>query len=97
MAIGLPGLTPHELRPTAASLAVSAGANVKAAQRMLGHHSVAMTLDVYADLFGEDPDAAADALDAARTGKTSGPETESSLNTGELITLAGAAQANAGQ
>jgi integrase len=34
---GLPGLTPHELRHTAASPAVSAGANVKAVQRMLGH------------------------------------------------------------
>ena len=38
-AIGQPGLTPHELRHTAASLAVSAGANVKAVQRMLGHAS----------------------------------------------------------
>jgi site-specific recombinase XerD len=35
-------LTPHELRHTAASLAVSAGANVKAVQRMLGHASVAV-------------------------------------------------------
>lgn len=31
------GLTPHEMRHTAASLAISAGANVKAVQRMLGH------------------------------------------------------------
>jgi integrase len=46
-AAGLDGLTPHELRHTAASLAVSAGANVKAVQRMLGHASAAMTLDVY--------------------------------------------------
>ena len=46
---GLAGLTPHEMRHTAASLAVSAGANVKAVQRMLGHASAAMTLDVYAD------------------------------------------------
>jgi integrase len=37
--VGLEGLTPHELRHTAASLAVSAGANVKAVQRMLGHAS----------------------------------------------------------
>jgi len=29
-----------------ASLAVSAGANIKAVQRMLGHASAAMTLDV---------------------------------------------------
>ena len=42
------GLTPHELRHTAASLTVSAGANVKSVQRMLGHASAAMTLDVYA-------------------------------------------------
>jgi integrase len=46
-----PKITPHDLRHTAASLAVSAGANVKAVQRMLGHASAAMTLDVYADLF----------------------------------------------
>jgi len=62
--VGLPGLTPHELRHTAASLAVSAGANVKAVQRMLGHASAAMTLDVYAGLFGDDLDAVADRLDA---------------------------------
>ena len=46
----LDGLTPPELRHTAASLAVSAGANIKAVQRMLGHASAAMTLDTYADL-----------------------------------------------
>ena len=63
--IGMPGLTPHDLRHTAASLAVQAGANVKAVQRMLGHASAAMTLDVYAGLFGDDLDAVADRLDAA--------------------------------
>jgi hypothetical protein len=51
------------LRHTAASLAVSAGANVKAVQRMLGHASAAMTLDRYADLF-DDLDAVAERLDA---------------------------------
>ena len=49
-----PTITPHDLRHTAASLAVSAGANVKAVQRMLGHAKASMTLDVYADLFDED-------------------------------------------
>ena len=63
-AIAEPGLTPHELRHTAASLAVSAGANVKAVQRMLGHASAAMTLDRYADLFDDDLDAVAERLDA---------------------------------
>jgi integrase len=65
-AIGEPGLTPHELRHTAASLAISAGANVKAVQRMLGHASAAMTLDRYADLFDDDLNEVADRLDALR-------------------------------
>ena len=64
---GLDGLTPHELRHTAASLAVSAGANVKAVQRLLGHASAAMTLDVYSGLFDDDLDAVADRLDEAVT------------------------------
>lgn len=64
-AVGIKGLTPHELRHTAASLAVSAGANVKAVQRMLGHASAAVTLDVYADLFDDDLDGVATALDQA--------------------------------
>jgi hypothetical protein len=44
----------HDLRHTAASLAISAWANPKAVQRMLGHASAAMTLDTYADLFEDD-------------------------------------------
>ena len=61
-AIGVPGLTPHELRHTCASLAVSAGANVKALQRMLGHSSAKETLDTYSDLFDDDLDSVAVAL-----------------------------------
>ena len=60
---GFPRITIHDLRHTAASLAVASGANVKAVQRMLGHSSAAMTLDVYADLFDDDLDAVAHALD----------------------------------
>jgi integrase len=60
--VGLEGLTPHELRHTAASLAVSAGAHVKAVQRILGHASAAVTLDVYADLFDEDLDTVGESL-----------------------------------
>jgi integrase len=58
-----PRVTAHDLRHTAASLAVSAGANVKAVQRMMGHKSAAMTLDVYADLFDDDLDLVADRLE----------------------------------
>jgi integrase len=60
-----PTITPHDLRHTAASLAVSAHANVKAVQRMLGHAKASMTLDIYADLFDEDLDGVADRLDLA--------------------------------
>ena len=62
-AAGLDGLSAHDLRHTAASLAIAAGANVKVVQQMLGHASAAMTLDVYAGLFGDDLDEVADRLD----------------------------------
>lgn len=52
-----PAVTPHDLRHTAASLAVTAGANVKVLQRIMGHSSASLTLDVYADLFESDLDA----------------------------------------
>jgi len=61
-----PELTPHDLRHTAASLAISAGANPKAVQRMLGHASAAMTLDTYADLFEDDLDAVSNRMDKVR-------------------------------
>ena len=60
-----PTITPHDLRHTAASLAVSVRANVKAVQRMLGHAKASMTLDTYADLFDEDLDEVADRLNDA--------------------------------
>lgn len=66
-----PRVTNDDLRHTAASLAVSAGANVKAVQWMLGHASAAMTLDTYADLFDDDLDAASDRLDEVRTRRVS--------------------------
>lgn len=65
-------LTPHDLRHAAASLAVSAGGNVKAIQRMLGHSSAAMTLDVYADLFDDDLDTLSEALNNARANSSVG-------------------------
>jgi integrase len=71
-ASGVPRTTPHDLRHTAASLAVSAGANVKAVQKMLGHASAAMTLDIYADLFDDDLEAVATALDEARARESVG-------------------------
>ena len=56
---------PHDLRHTAASLAVHAARTSKALQRMLGHKNASMTLDVYADLFDSDLMDVARLLDAA--------------------------------
>ena len=47
----------HELRHTAASLAIPAGANIKALQNMLGHESAGLTLDRYGHLYGSDVEA----------------------------------------
>jgi integrase len=63
--VGIEGLTPHGLRHTTASLAISAGANVKVVQRMLGHATAAMTLDLYGHLLNDDLTGVADALGKA--------------------------------
>jgi integrase len=82
----VPRITPHDLRHTAASLAVSAGANVKAVQKMLGHASAAMTLDTYADLFDDDLEAVATALDQARSRESVGKGCRTRPPTGLLTT-----------
>jgi integrase len=64
-AVGLGGLTPHELRHTCASLAIAAGANVKVLQTLLGHKTATLTLDRYGHLFPDDLGRIADAFDAA--------------------------------
>ena len=61
-------ITPHDLRHTCASLAVSAGANVLAVSRMLGHKDPSVTLRIYADLFDSDLDVVAVNLDAKIAG-----------------------------
>ena len=63
--IGLSGLVPHELRHTCAFLAISAGANVKAVQTLLGHASAVMTLDLYGHLLSDDLTRVAKSLDRA--------------------------------
>lgn len=63
--IGRPAMTPHDLRHTAASLTIAAGADVKAVQRMLGHASATMTLDLYGHLWDERLDDVASAVGAA--------------------------------
>jgi integrase len=65
------GLTPpllrvHDLRHTAASLAIASGASVKLVQRQLGHKSATLTLDTYSHLFADDLDALSNALEGLR-------------------------------
>lgn len=63
-AAGMPdGLLVHDLRDTAASLMISAGASIKAVQRALGHASAKMTLDTYGSLFEDDLEDLADRLE----------------------------------
>ncbi|MDF3336005.1 site-specific integrase [Mycolicibacterium septicum] len=62
---GVPGLVPHELRHTCASLAIASGANILAVQRLLGHQTASMTLDRYGHLFSDDLTAVARKLDTA--------------------------------
>jgi hypothetical protein len=65
--IGVPDLHPHQLRHTAASLAIASGTDVKVVQQMLGHSSATMTLDTYGHLFDDRLDEVGDAMDRART------------------------------
>lgn len=62
---GFPKVTPHQLRHTCASLAISAGANVKVLQTLLGHKTATMTLDRNGHLMPDDLDEIARVLDAA--------------------------------
>jgi integrase len=63
----------HDLRATAASLMILAGASIKAVQRALGHSSAKVTLDTYAGLFEDDLEALADRLDERLTGTDVAP------------------------
>jgi integrase len=62
---GCAGVRLHDLRHTCASLAISAGSNVKVVQKLLGHKSAVLTLDRYGHLFPDDLDAVATAFDVA--------------------------------
>jgi Phage integrase family len=47
---GVPDVRVHDLRHTAASLWLAAGADPKVVQRVLGHATAAMTMDLYGHL-----------------------------------------------
>ncbi len=55
--------------PISTSMEVDGAMSAEAVQRALGHASADMTLDTHADLFADDLDGVADALDKARVRK----------------------------
>ncbi|MGB8790232.1 MAG: tyrosine-type recombinase/integrase [Mycobacterium sp.] len=61
--LGRPTMRVHDLRHTYASLARSAGADMKLLQVTMGHASIVVTAHTYADLYDSDLDRVADALD----------------------------------
>jgi integrase len=62
---GLSGVRLHDLRHTAATLALAAGLPVRDVADALGHSSPSITLDVYGHAIPEGPSRVADALDKA--------------------------------
>nr|WP_275296183.1 tyrosine-type recombinase/integrase [Jiangella ureilytica] len=71
-------IAPHNLRDTAASLAIDAGASVVAVAQMLGHEDAATTLRHYASLFPDDLSDVAKRMNTkartARDGRSRRPE-----------------------
>jgi integrase len=63
-AAGLEGLRIHDLRHTAVSLWIAAGANPKEVAARAGHTSVSFTLDRYGHLYPDADQALRDRLDA---------------------------------
>ena len=45
--IGRPDARPHDLRHTAATVAIASGADIKSVQSLLGHATASFTLNVY--------------------------------------------------
>jgi integrase len=62
---GLPRLRFHDLRHTAATLMLSRGVHPKVASEMLGHSTIAITLDLYSHVTETMQREAARAVDAA--------------------------------
>ena len=61
---GLPPIRLHDLRHGAASLALSAGVDLKVVQEMLGHSSIVLTADTYTSVLPDAAHAAAEKVAA---------------------------------
>jgi integrase len=85
-AIGRPELRVHDLRHTAASVWLGSGADPKVVQRVLGHASAAMTMNLYGHLIDQNLWAA-----AAQLGDISGPHDGDSDSSADSADLKGTA------
>ncbi|HEX5036671.1 MAG TPA: site-specific integrase [bacterium] len=64
--VGIEGVTPHGLRKTFCSLLARQGVHPKAAQRLLGHSTVSLTMDIYTEVEDDQLRAAVNALPSMR-------------------------------
>jgi integrase len=62
---GLPAVRFHDLRHTCATLLLSKGTHVKLVQELLGHSTIAVTLDTYSHVLPGMGDRLADTMDEA--------------------------------
>jgi integrase len=62
---GLPEIRFHDLRHTCATLLLAKGVHPKIVQELLGHATIAVTLDTYSHVLPGMGDAAAGAMDEA--------------------------------
>jgi integrase len=62
---GLPQVRFHDLRHTCATLLLSKNVNPKVVSEMLGHASIAITLDTYSHVLPDMQDSAARAMEEA--------------------------------
>ena len=70
--IGRVTLRVHDLRHTYASLARRAGADLRLLQKTMGHASITVTAHIYADLYDDELDDIASALDKLDDSRSSG-------------------------
>jgi integrase len=83
----LEGLVLHELRHTAASLAIASGAPLIFIRDRMGHANIAQTMDTYGHLYPDYDEPIADELDAmARRAQSEAPNMDQTRTSGGSVT-----------
>ena len=93
-AIGMPDLRAHDLRHTATGVWLGAGADPKVVQRILGHASAAMTMDLYGHLIDHNLWEAARRIDRVSGGTTGARADSEPLSASSPKTRQGALTSN---